>query len=84
MKHILRFLLIAILAAIGAGYYFKWQGNHLTGDRIVGLAVLASAFILMPLFIFHRSKGKKLKDYTFTKENLDKMKERKHKKSENQ
>ncbi|WP_224488398.1 hypothetical protein [Robertkochia flava] len=84
MKYFLRFLFFSILVAIGVGYYFKWQGNHITGDRIVGLAVLASAFILMPIFIFHRSRGKKLKDYTFTKENLDKMKDRKHKKPENQ
>lgn len=71
-----------ILAAIGTGYYFKSQNDHLTGDRIIGLAVLSAAFILMPLFIFHRSKGKKLKDYTLTQENIEKMNEEKHKRRE--
>ncbi len=84
MKRFLQLLFILILAAIGVGYYYKWTNDHLTGDRIIGLAVLASAFILMPLFIFHRSKGKKFKDYTFTKENLDKMNEQKNKRADNQ
>lgn len=84
MKRLIQILFFLILAAIGTGYYFKWQEDHLTGDRIIGLAVLASAFILMPLFIFHRSKGKKFKDYTFTKENLDKMNEQKNKRADNQ
>ena len=84
MKRFLQILFFLILAAIGTGYYFKWHNDHPTGDLIIGLAILASAFILMPLFIFHQSKGKKLKDYTLTKENLDKMQEEKHKKKRNQ
>ncbi|THD69451.1 hypothetical protein E7Z59_03745 [Robertkochia marina] len=84
MKRLLQALFFLILAAIGVGYYFKWQNDHLTGDRIVGIAVLTAAFVLMPLFIFHRSKGKKLKDYTLTPENLEKMKDEKHKKTNNQ
>lgn len=77
MKWIIRILFVLILASIAVGYYFKNVGNHILGDRMVGLAILASAFILMPLFIYHRSKGKNLKDYMFTQENLNKM----HKKS---
>lgn len=84
MKRLLQILFFMILAAIATGYYFKWQNDHLTGDRIIGIAVLASAFVLMPLFIVHRSKGKKLKDYTLTQENLDRMKDEKHKKKGDQ
>jgi hypothetical protein len=73
MKWIIRLLFVLILSAIITGYYYKNTGDHLLGDRIVGLAILASAFILMPLFIYHRSKGKNLKDYMFTQENLNKM-----------
>ncbi|WP_224484210.1 hypothetical protein [Robertkochia aurantiaca] len=79
MKIFLKILFISIVVAGCVGYYFKFREDHLTGDRIIGIAVLAFSFLLMPLFIFHRSKGKQLKDYTFTKENLDRMNEKKNK-----
>lgn len=50
--------------------------NEATGDVIIGIAVLTSAFILMPIFLYVRWKGKRLKDYTLSKENMDRMKER--------
>lgn len=65
-----------ILIAIGTGFYFRMNDNMILGDRIIGIAVLASAFILMPIFLYVRWKGKNLKDYTFTKENLDKMRDK--------
>ena len=37
--------------------------------------MLVGTFIFMPLFLAHRWKGKKLKDYTLSDENLKKMKE---------
>ncbi|MEG9327233.1 hypothetical protein SAMN04488034_101217 [Salinimicrobium catena] len=76
MNTILKILGILILLAIGTGFYFRLNDNLLLGDRIIGVAVLASAFILMPLFLYHRWKGKRLKDYTLSDENLKKMKER--------
>ena len=30
----------------------------------------------MPLFLYHRWKGKRLEDYTLTKEKMDKMKDK--------
>ena len=74
MKIVLKVLGILILIAIAVGFYFR-QENVILGDRIVGLAVLAGAFILMPLFLYHRWKGKRLKDYTLSEENLKKMKD---------
>jgi hypothetical protein len=76
MNTLLKILSVLILLAIGTGFYFRMNEELLMGDRIIGLAVLASAFILMPLFLYHRWKGKKLKDYTLSEENLNKMKER--------
>lgn len=76
MNTILKILTVLILLAIASGFYFRLTDNILLGDRIIGLAVLASAFILMPLFLYHRWKGKNLKDYTLSDENLKKMKER--------
>jgi hypothetical protein len=76
MNTIIKILAIIILIAVGTGFYFRLNDNTLLGDRIIGIAVLASAFILMPIFLYVRWKDKNLKDYTFTKENLDKMRDK--------
>jgi len=76
MNIVIKILAILILIAVGTGFYFRMNDNTLLGDRIIGIAVLASAFILMPIFLYVRWKGKNLKDYTFTKENLDKMRDK--------
>jgi multisubunit Na+/H+ antiporter MnhC subunit len=76
MNSIIKILAIIILIAVGTGFYFRMNDNMILGDRIIGIAVLASAFILMPLFLYIRWKDKNLKDYTFTKENLDKMRDK--------
>ena len=77
MKVFMKILGITILIAIIIGFYFRIKVDEMTGDRIIGIAVLASAFILMPVFLYVRWKGKSLKDYTLSEENLKKMKERK-------
>lgn len=76
MNTVLKILGILILIALGTGFYYRTFEDVLIGDRIIGIAVLASAFILMPIFLYVRWKGKRLKDYTLTKENMDKMKDR--------
>ncbi|TVZ25952.1 hypothetical protein JM83_0894 [Gillisia sp. Hel_I_86] len=75
MKLIIKILAISILIAIGIGFYFRMNNEMILGDRIIGIAVLASAFILMPIFLYVRWKGKKLSDYTFSKENMEKMRD---------
>ncbi|GGW89717.1 hypothetical protein [Salegentibacter mishustinae] len=76
MNTILKILGILILIAIGVGFYYRTFEDVLLGDQIIGLAVLVSAFILMPIFLYVRWKGKRLKDYTLTKENMDKMRDK--------
>lgn len=75
MKYLIRILFLAVIFLVSYGYYQKNSGDHLTGDKWVGLGILAASFILMPLFIYHRWKGKKVKDYMLTEENLKKMRE---------
>ena len=58
---------------ISFGYYFKNSGNHYKGDQWVGIGMLLATFILMPLFIYHRWKDKKVKNYMLTQENIEKM-----------
>ena len=75
MKLVIKILAFSILVAIGTGFYFRMNNEMILGDRIIGIAVLASAFVLMPIFLYVRWKGKKLSDYTLTKENMDKMRD---------
>lgn len=42
--------------------------------RFKGFAVAGLFLLLMPLFIYHRWKDKKVKDYMLTEENILKMK----------
>lgn len=72
----MKILGIAILIAIGVGFYFRLNDDVLTGDRIIGISVLASAFILMPIFLVVRWRGKKLEDYTLSDENMKKMRDK--------
>lgn len=76
MNLVMKILGITILIAIGVGFYFRLTDDVLLGDRIIGISVLASAFILMPIFLYVRWKGKRLKDYTLTPENMKKMKDK--------
>ncbi len=75
MKYIIKILFIAIIILISVGYYFKNSEDHSTGDVLVGIGILVSSFILMPIFIYHRWKNKKVKDYMLTEENLKKMRD---------
>jgi hypothetical protein len=76
MRTLIKIVFLLIAAGFGLGVYFKLYEDDLVGERIIGICVLASAFVLMPLFLAHRWKGKKLQDYTLTKENMDRMNKR--------
>lgn len=70
--------IVAIIIGISIliGFYIM-EDDQALGDRIVGLSVLAAVFILLPMFLVLRWRGKKLKDYTLSDENLKKMRDRK-------
>lgn len=76
MMNFLKILTVLILLAIGTGFYYRINDDVVLGDRIIGLAVLASAFILMPIFLYVRWRGKKLEDYTLSDQNIKKMREK--------
>ena len=57
------------------GIFYKEIIDGKIGDIIIGVSVLVGTLIFMPLFLVQRWKGKKLKDYTLSEENLKKMKE---------
>ncbi len=73
MKYFLRLLFLSILFSLSFGLYVNSAGNTLLGNKIIGFTVLTAAFVFMPFFLAHRWKGKQLKNYTLSKENLDKL-----------
>ena len=73
MKSFLRIFFVLLLGALCYGLYYKGNINTEVGDKIIGFTVLTSAFLFLPLFLYHRWKGKRLEDYTLTEENLKKM-----------
>ncbi len=73
MRYLLRLLFLGILFSLVAWLCVKSFGDSLLGNRIIGFTVLTSAFIFMPLFLVHRWKGKKLKDYTLSQDNIEKL-----------
>jgi hypothetical protein len=38
-----------LLISLFVGYYFKNSGDHELGNKIVGITVLAGAFLFMPV-----------------------------------
>lgn len=73
MKKIISFLFITIIISISIGFYFK-SFNEVLGDKIIGFSMLFFVFIFMPIFLYNSWKGKKLSDYTFSNDNINKMK----------
>lgn len=84
MKRLIQALFVLLLAAFISGFAIKSFYNSALGDKIIGIAVLASSFVLMPMFIYYRSKGKKIEDYMLTKENIYKMNKKNGKNPDNQ
>ena len=73
MKKVISVLFISILIGISLGFYFKSYDEEL-GNKIIGYSTLFLVFIFLPIFIYNSWKGKKLSDYTFNNETLQKMK----------
>ena len=80
MKYFLRILFLGILISLAYGFYINSSGNTLLGNKIIGFTVLSASFVFMPIFLVYRWKGKRLKDYTLSKENIDKLRNLQQKK----
>jgi len=61
---------IASLVSIVCGFVLDVEYSQ----KLIGFGVVGIFFIVFPLFSYYRWKGKNMKDYMLTKENLDKMK----------
>jgi len=77
MKAVLTSILVIVIGFVAYGYYVNGE-NLGEGEKYIGIGVLILAFILLPLFVFHRYKNKDLKNYSFkdfSKEVEDKFKD---------
>lgn len=69
MRFVLTTLLILVVVGMTYGYFLKEAGDF-DGEILMGIGVLVIAFIIMPLFIFHRYKNKDMSSFhidNFTK-----------------
>ena len=76
MKIFVKILSYLVFTGVFFGIFSKELISDQTGDLIIGISVLIGTLIFMPLFLAIRWKGKKLKDYTLSNENLKKMRDK--------
>jgi hypothetical protein len=75
MKYLIAILSIVCIGSIVVGYIT----NTPYSQKFIGYGVVGLFMVVFPLFAYYRWKGKDLKDYMITKENLEKMRNRKKK-----
>ena len=73
MKILLRCLFICISFGLIYGEYHRSAVDLMVGEKIIGFTVVFAALFFLPIFLYHRWKGKRLKDYTLSEENLKKI-----------
>jgi len=76
-------VVVASFAAIVYGFSVKNEQPKV-GHRCIGGGTVGLFLVAMPLFLFKESRGKQLKDYMLTKENIEKMQNQSGEKPENQ
>ncbi|OQD44066.1 hypothetical protein [Croceivirga radicis] len=82
-RYLVALIVLASFAAIGYGLYTSDETTT-THHKYIGFGVIGLFFIAMPLFLFTESKGKQMKDYMLTKENIEKMRKKESKNTDNQ
>ena len=69
MKILIYVSLIISISLIVAGYII----NDINSEKLIGSGTLLFFFVVMPLFLYHRGKNKKLKDFILNSEDLNKL-----------
>ncbi len=83
LKHIILLVTIAAISSIIYGFSIKEEDSDV-GNKYIGAGTIGLFLVAMPLFLMKESKGKNMKDYMLTKENIKKMQEIEQKKTKNQ
>ncbi|MEA1786623.1 hypothetical protein U1E44_11010 [Arenibacter sp. GZD96] len=82
MKYIIITVVLASLVLIIYGFSIKEDANALA-HKCIGFGTVGLFLIAMPLFLIKAGKGKNVKDYMLTEENIRKMQGKKEKKGNN-
>lgn len=72
MKYLLIILIIALLGVGIFAHYYEFQEENFD-QKVIGICILVFSFIWMPLFIYHRYKGRKKEDFILSSEKLKEM-----------
>lgn len=83
MKYVILLTVMASLALIAYGFILH-DAETILANQCIGFGTVGLFLIAMPLFLIKESKGKKIKDYMLTEENIRKMQGKKEKKPDNQ
>ena len=75
MKYFISLILIASFASIIYGFSINGE-NLALANKCIGFGTIGIFLVAMPLFLITVSKGKKIKDYMLTEENIRKMRGR--------
>lgn len=82
-KHLIILIVFASFGAIIYGFTLKSE-NMTLANKYIGFGTVGLFLVAMPLFLIKESKGKKMKDYMLTKENIEQMNKKEREKTENQ
>lgn len=82
-KYIIVLIVIASFVAIIYGFSLK-PNDEFLANKFIGSGTVGLFLIAMPLFLYKESRGKKMKDYMLTKENIEKMQKKERQNTENQ
>lgn len=75
MKYLIILIVLASFASIGYGFHIHEEQLTLA-NKYIGFGTVGLFLVAMPLFLFHYSKGKKMKDYMLNEENILKMRDK--------
>jgi len=77
MKYLIALIFIASVGSIITGFVLKPEP---VAHQFIGYGVIGLFLFVIPLFTYHRWKGRKVNDYMLTKENIEKMRDYQDKK----
>jgi hypothetical protein len=75
VRYLVLLIVLASLGGIAYGFTLM-ETAPVTANKYIGFGVVGLFLVAMPIFLIFESRGKKMKDYMLTDENIRKMKER--------
>jgi hypothetical protein len=87
MRRLFKYLTVLVVLASLAGIVYGFvimEDDSVTANKCIGFGTVGLFLVAMPMFLIIESRGKKMKDYMLTQENLRKMQGKDPKKTENQ